>query len=343
MPLQDEGIRVTASEDEEETSSSEEEEEEEYFEDDARLRDAEIEVHRDIEEHSALTLDKEGEGEEEEYSVKSRNYQKTFFWPLVVCFLLALGAAIALAVLYTLEVTSNDSENGPSSLPTPTILTNAPSPNPQAPTRPPQEVNTVTQEDLYRTTMELFQMTQELSSEELTSWQESTELHLEQYYKSDEGSELESGTFTLHDASSSIRQVLGQNIVALPGFNGTTLSLQIIFEQDLSYQASTFFGSGGNSTTTNEDGIDETVRQGFLLDPFLLDEPQSAYIQRLQRNLSLETYGALTDMAVSSFKRAAPNAAAGVTSSSHSNTTNSNIFDPGENSNSTARQDQSLL
>ena len=336
MPFQDEGIRVTASEDEEETSSSEEEDD---FEDDRHIGHSEIEVPRDIEDHSALTLDKEGE-EEDIRTVQSRNYQKTLFWPLVGCFLLVLGAATALAVLYTLEVISNDSANKPSSLPAPTIPTNAPSPNPaQAPSRPPQEVNTVTQEDLYRTTMELFQMNQEMSSEELTSWQEATEMHLEFYYSSDQGSELESGPFILHDASSSIRQILGQNLVLVPGENGTTSSLQIVFEQEFSYQASTFFGAGENSTTADDNGVDETVLQGFLLGPFLLDAPQRAYIQRLQRNVSFTTYSTLTNVAVSSFKRSVPATAVGDTSNSGSNTTESNIFDPGGNSNSTASQE----
>ena len=165
-------------------------------------------------------------------------------------------------------------------------------------------------------------MERELTTEELALWQDITEFHLEQYYMSEQGSEVEVGTFSLHDATSSIRRVLAQSLLGVA--NNT--SLQIIFEQDLNYQVSTFFGLGNNNSTasTEENGISATVLQGFILDPFQLGIPQRAYVKRLQQNASSGVFDALTTLAVSSFEQGVPETNPPVTSSS--NTTASNIF-----------------
>lgn len=241
-------------------------------------------------------------GKDPQQNQSPSSYQKTLFWPLVVCVLLLAAGVIVLGFLLGQEMNSNNNQNDSTSggsssnnsqapIAAPSLISTAtPSLTPtQTPTRPPQMVNTVVEDDVYETVMTLdFDRESQqpdqllLNDAEIELWRASTELYLESYFKQleEEGTQITVGSFTLHNVTSTIGDRINQTarVSTTEGIQPSssnassviqTSVLQLTYPLEVVYMVSTFFGNGEISQSDEPGGLQPEIIQELVVYPFV--------------------------------------------------------------------------
>ena len=268
------------------------------------------------------------EGEEEK-KPPLQVHQTMLFGPLVCslcCVVLLLVVVLILALLLAKEKNNNKVAQIteppkiitlppipiPSTSPTPTVMPSifndtddnnnstieAPSMSPPTnrPTRPPQFVNTVVQQDLYQTNMQLFGVSDLLTDEELQFWRDTTQVHMTDYYDTEE--RMLVGSFTVHNISGTITEITGQSLSwnsstttntrqrqrqrHLQEVTSSSSALQITYQLECIYKVSTFQGNLGPENEANlTTGIEPIILEKLAKEPFT--QYERLYLLRLQQ------------------------------------------------------------